>query len=122
MGNGVKSLEETDRREPASGNGSRLDTNRNIGQKNAEVLTDVRSKNGSKVNTPVLVESPDHSPREHETVSEKTETPSEKIEIKSTRTSQSNSPQGSRPESRMAHQNVQSPLGFRPPSTISEVS
>ena len=119
MGNGVKSLEETDRREPASGNGSRLDTNRNIGQKNAEVLTDVRSKNGSKVNTPVLVESPDHSPREH---AEKTEIPSEKIEKKSTPTSQSNSPQGSRPESRMAHQNVQSPLGFRPPSTISEVS
>ncbi len=90
-------------------------------KKDDSIIHDAKN-NKSDMKTPVLVESPDHTPRECNTASTNIETAPDNMEIKSTHTSKSNTPQGSRPESRMAHQNIQSPLGFRPASTISEVS
>ena len=101
--------------DPTSSTGSML----NITETETPAKTLNEAKNEvSGNNIPLLVESPDHKD-EHQLKMEK---PQEDVLQAKTKTElqKSTTPQGSRPESRMAHQNVQSPLGFRPPSTISE--
>jgi len=100
--------------DPTSSIGSRENTAENQVKRPKEAKNEV-----SRNNTPLLVESPDQTPRENQPTPPKREK-AQDTKFKTESLSKSATPQGSRPESRMAHQNVQSPLGFRPPSTISE--
>lgn len=73
--------------------------------------------NGSKMGSVAEANSPVHSPSPRQ---ELESIKAEPVQLATDRSMGSPAPHGSRPESRMALE-VQSPLGSRPPSTISEI-